>query len=364
MRKAIISTILSIFVLCPSGLCQKVDYTIPFPRALHDAADTVTLFLIGDVMMHSPQITRDHRSFFKNIATPMREADFTIANMEFALAGEPYSGYPAFSAPDRIATYMADDCGTDVFLTANNHIFDKGAKGLERTLGIYDGLAEEFGVRHTGTYRSEEEKKGNYPLMLHKQGIRIALINCSYGTNNGPHTGFPNVNCLDEEDLKAAFERAREQGADFIVALPHWGDEYRLKHSASQQKWAEFMVRQGADVIVGAHPHVVQDTTHIKGVPVIYSMGNAVSNMSITNSRLELAVTLRFVQDRTRGTKEMLEPEIRFMWCTIHDMLTTSYATIFVKEWANRRDDWLTPSDFDNMLETYRRVKDATGIED
>lgn len=364
MRKAIVTTLLSVLVWCPVCLSQAVDYTIPYPRPLHDAEDTLMVYIIGDVMMHAPQFSRDHRMFFKNIAKPMQEADFAIANMELTLGGKPYSGYPAFSAPEYIAPYMADDCGVDVFLTANNHIFDKGSAGLERTLSIYDGLGEEFGVRVTGTARSEEELEETYPLILFKKGFKIALINCTYGTNNDPHHGYPNVNYLDETAIKAAFRRAKDQDADFIVALPHWGDEYRLKHSATQEKWAEFFVRQGADVIVGGHPHVVQDTTHINGVPVIYSLGNAVSNMSVTNSRLELAVTLRFVQDRTKGTKKMLEPEIQFLWCTIHDMLTTSYATIPIKEWANRRDDWLTPSDFDNMLETYRRVKAATGIED
>ena len=122
---------------------------------------------------------------------------------------------------------------------------------------------------------------------------------------------------------------------------------------------------EGVDAIVGSHPHVVQDTTHIKGVPVIYSLGNAISNMSIINSRLGLAATLRFVCDPLTGEKRMLEPELRFLWCTLPErLLPDSYASLFVKEWASRRSDWLTPSDFDNMIETWKRVKDTCGIED
>ena len=119
------------------------------------------------------------------------------------------------------------------------------------------------------------------------------------------------------------------------------------------------------DVIVGSHPHVVQDTTHIKGVPVIYSLGNAVSNMSIINSRLGLMAVLRFVSDPRSGEKRMLEPELRFTWCTLPGrLLSDSYASLFVKEWASRRGDWLTPDDFDNMMSTHRRVKNETGIRD
>lgn len=348
----------------PEGEPLVRDYTIPYPRPLHDSQDTLSVFIIGDVIMHAPLFTRDHREFFKNIATPMREADIAIANMEMTLAGKPYSGYPAFSAPEYIAPYMADDCGVDVFLTANNHVTDKGKEGLLRTMGIYDGLKDSLGLKVTGVARDERELLDTYPLILKRKGFKIALVNATYGTNTGLGTEWPKINRLKREEMHGAFKRAREAGADFIVALPHWGEEYHLRHSKEQEELATWMVDEGADVIVGGHPHVVQDTTHINGVPVIYSLGNAVSNQAFPNTRIELAVTLRFVHDRVTDTQKMLEPEIRFMWCTIHDMLVESYATIFVKEWADRRGDWLTPSDFDNMLETYKRVKDGTGIED
>ena len=116
------------------------------------------------------------------------------------------------------------------------------------------------------------------------------------------------------------------------------------------------------DAVVGAHPHVVQDTTHIAGVPVIYSMGNAVSNMSKENTRLELMVTLRFTFDDWSGRKRMLEPELRFLWCTLPGKLIQGYATLFPDEWTGRRDAWKDPSDYDEMQRTLTRVKAATGI--
>lgn len=348
----------------PQAPALSDGYTIPYPRPLHDSQDTLSVFIIGDVIMHAPLFSRDHREFFKNIAKPMKEADIAVANMELTLAGKPYSGYPAFSAPDYIAPYMARDCGVDVFLAANNHITDKGREGLLRTMKIYDGLKDSLGLKVAGVARDEHELLETCPLILERKGFRIALVNCTYGTNTGLGTEWPKVSRLKKEEMREAFRRAREADADYIIALPHWGEEYHLRHSKEQEELAGWMVDEGADIIVGGHPHVVQDTTHIKGVPVIYSLGNAVSNQAFPNTRIELAVTLRFIHDRVTGTQKMLEPELRFMWCTIHDMLVESYATIFVKEWADRRGDWLTPSDFDNMLETYRRVKEATGIED
>lgn len=341
------------FVLSSIPASAQYLYRIPPPRPVPGPADTTELFIIGDVMMHSKQLEHDCEYFFKYITPRMQKADFCIANMEFPLGGEPYTGYPAFSTPDWYAEYIAR-CGTDVFLTANNHILDRGTKGLKRTIRVYDRMVDSLGIRYTGV--------GNEPLILNHRGLRIALVNFTYGTNIGAQVLKPDVMRMRRKDVGHAIDEARKAGADFIVALPHWGIEYRLRHDETQEDWARWLAEQGCCAIVGSHPHVVQDTSHVRGVPVVYSLGNAVSNMSVENTRLELAVTLRFVRDYGTGTVRMLEPELDFMWCTLPGRLTSSYATVFIKEWANRRSDWLTPSDYDNMMATLERVKAATGI--
>ena len=166
---------------------------------------------------------------------------------------------------------------------------------------------------------------------------------------------------MDRGDVKDMMDRAKARGADFIVALPHWGTEYQLRHSREQESWAGWLAEQGADLIVGAHPHVVQDSTHIGGVPVIYSMGNAVSNMSAKDTRLELAVRTRFVH-YPDGAKEMLEPELIFLWCCLPGALRDNYVTIPVQDFIGRRDEWLNPYDYDNMINTYNRVTKETGL--
>jgi len=326
---------------------------MPKARPLYSMSDTVSLYLIGDVMMHSKQLEHDCEYFLKYLAPHMQKATFCIANMEFPLAGEPYTGYPAFSTPDWYPEYVAK-CGADVFLLANNHVLDKGSAGLERTIRVYDKMADSLGIRYTGI--------GKEPLLIHRRGISIALVNFSYGTNMAPERLVPDVLRMRESDVQACIGKAKAKGADFIVALPHWGAEYILQHGPTQAKWASWLVDQGCCAVVGSHPHVVQDTSHVKGVPVIYSMGNAVSNMSAINTRLELAVTLRFAIDHVTGEKKMLEPQLDWLWCTLPGMLTESYATIVIKEWATRRSEWLNPSDYDNMMETLERVKAATGI--
>ncbi len=345
---------------CLNAPAQSVRCPIPPPKPIGHGTDTVSIIVIGDVMMHSRQLEYDHREFLEGIAPSLREADAAVANMEFSLGGPPYSGYPAFSAPDSYAEYIRDGCGVDIFLTANNHILDRGGKGLSRTLSVYDSL----GVRHCGSAADSLKFVSDYPLMLTVRGIRIALINFTYGTNNPPKPSgaWPRVNFMRRGEVKAAMDRAKARGADFIVALPHWGTEYELRHSGSQYEWAEWLVEQGADAIVGSHPHVVQDTTHIKGAPVIYSTGNAISNMSARNTRLGLTVTLRFTVNPASGEKSMLSPQLRFIWCTLPGTLTGGYRTIFTDEYVSRRSEWLNPSDYDEMTSTLSRVRQATGI--
>ena len=309
-----------------------------------ESRDTVKVIFIGDVMMHSKQLDKDWKMFLRNLEGRFKGADLAVANMEFPLAGKP-------------------DAGIDVFLGANNHVLDKGSAGLVRTLEIYRSMRSSKGILFTGISSDEKEDEELYPLIVPIGGIRLAFVNFTYGSNMGPDSKWPKVNLMNKEDISKAMQRAKEKGADYIIALPHWGIEYQLTHSTSQMNMAKWLVDEGADVILGAHPHVVQDTCRIEGVPVVFSMGNAVSNMSIINSRLELAVTLNFLSNGD-GTSRMLEPKIEFLWCTLPGKLTDSYATIAVKDFEGRRDEWIEPSDYDNMMATYRRVKDATGIED
>ena len=349
MAKYVILILYSLLSLMQTANAQFAHF-IPKPADICDECDTIKMVFIGDVMMHARQLEYDNRHFLKHINHKLRNADISVANMEFSLGGSPYSGYPQFSAPDSYAQTVAEDSGVDVMLVANNHILDRGKKGMKRTLAVYDSL----GVRHSGR---------DYPLFVSRKGIKIALINFSYGSNLRDDGKEPRLRTMNRQELESAFQIAKESNSDFIIALPHWGVEYSLKHNEDQAAWAEWLVEKGADAIIGTHPHVVQDSTHIKGVPVIYSLGNSVSNMSAKNTRVGLIATLSFTINHISGECRMLEPELEFSWCTLPGMLFDNYGTIIIKEWATRRDEWLIPSDFDNMVASLKRVKEATGID-
>lgn len=338
------------------------DHTVwpsPEPRS-----DTLTLFFIGDVMMHSAQIGKPLGPFLEALKIRAQEADAAIANMEFTLAGKPHTGYPSFSAPDSVASYMAS-LGFDVFLCANNHILDKGRKGLERTISQYEAMP---GVQYTGVSLSEKQDSLHNPLILRLKGFRIALVNFTYGTNCGPAEGWPKVNYLRKDEILRAIARARRAGCDYIIALPHWGEEYKLRHSQRQEETARWLAESGADLIIGTHPHVVQDsciirTANGRTVPVFYSLGNAVSNMSATNTQLELALTVKLTH-HLMGQTSLESIKAEYLWCSRPGALIGNYKTLPISEYIGRRSEWLDPSDYDHMLKTLDNVKNITKVID
>ena len=260
----------------------------------------VRLLFAGDAMQHITQIkaaqtksgTYDYTSYFGLVKSQIEEADIAVVNLEVALGGKPYTGYPCFSAPDEYAVAIKD-AGFDVFLTANNHCLDKGKKGLERTISQLDTLQ----VKHLGTYADKDQRELRYPMLLKKNGIRIVLLNYTYGTN-GIEVKAPNiVNYIDKEQILKDIDTAKNMFADIIIANVHWGDEYKLYPNAGQKELANILIENGVNLVIGGHPHVVQpidirkEGNSVKQV-VVYSMGNFISNMSAPNTDGGMMVTV------------------------------------------------------------------------
>lgn len=260
----------------------------------------------GDMMQHKEQIQsafRDSTTYrydecLRGISHLTEQADVAVCNMEATFGGEPYTGYPAFSAPDEFASAIAD-AGFDIFLTANNHCLDKGRKGLVRTLDVLDSL----NIRHLGTYRNQAERDSLHPMVLDVNGIRVALLNYTYGTNGIPVPSPCIVNLIDTVQMANDLYKARRQNAGCIIVCIHWGEEYHFTQNREQENLAKWLISHGADHIIGSHPHVIQPVAllpeksdgtsrHI----VAYSLGNMISNMSATGTDTGLMLEVRLSQ--------------------------------------------------------------------
>ena len=138
--------------------------------------------------------------------------------------------------------------------------------------------------------------------------------------------------------------------------LPHWGEEYILTHNERQEILARKMIEAGSDMIIGAHPHVVQDHDIINGVHVLYSLGNLVSNMSARNTQLGMMATVRLIRD-CDGDIMAQAPELTWLWCSRPGGYDKDdYMVIPIEEYIGRRNEWTGTYDYDKMVNTYMGI--------
>lgn len=287
MRKVLLS-LLILFIF--SSFSYNYNSAKDLPA---NVPDSLVLLFAGDIMGHSPQFQAAHDPIskkynydicFQQVKPFINSADIAIANLEVPIAGKPYSGYPNFSSPDALLDGLKN-AGYDVLLTANNHVLDRGQKGLERTIhSIRDRE-----LLSLGSYINHIQRDSIYPLIIEKKGIKLAFLNYTYGTN-GIQVVSPNiVNYLDSVQIKKDIEKAKSKNADQIIMTVHWGTEYELNANKIQRDYAAFFVRNGVQLVVGGHPHVVQNAEILQNndslpVPVYYSLGNSISNQRKPNT--------------------------------------------------------------------------------
>lgn len=245
-----------------------------------------TLLFGGDLMQHTPQIeasrsdtTYDYAETFQYIKPLFDSTDFVVLNFETTVsANKRYTGYPLFSAPSALLGNLKE-YGVDAVMFANNHICDKGAKGIESTIDKADNV----GLKHTGAFRDSSDYEQNNPLLFEIDSISFALLNYTYGTNGMPIPQGKIVNQIDTIQMAADLQKIAPS-TDYTIIFLHWGVEYAKQPSAQQRELAEWCHKRGVDFVIGSHPHVIQpaeshrDSLGRAEQITVYSLGNLVSN--------------------------------------------------------------------------------------
>lgn len=276
-------------------------------------ASTTTLLFAGDVMGNKPQVNAafdpvtqqyDYKPCFQYMKPIIEDATIAIVNLEVTLPGEPpYTGFPRFRTPDALVDGLKF-AGFDVLVTANNHSNDSGHQGVSHTI---DAIKQR-NLLQTGTFASQADRDLYCPLVFWVNDFKLALLNYTFHTN-GLSTEAPGiVNRIDANAIKNDIAAAQLQNADLIIVFFHWGTECVNYENAYQQQWAQTAANLGADLIIGAHPHVVQPiktvkTTRADGteaiVPVVYSLGNFISNAISTNTSIGQIVKVNLMRHPT-----------------------------------------------------------------
>lgn len=301
------------------------------PLLLCAQPDTLRLIFAGDIMGHSPQIKSaetgpgqyDYAPCFRYVKPVLQKADLAIGNLELTLPGKPpYTGYPMFRSPDALATGLKD-AGFDILVTANNHSNDGHYQGVAHTIDVL----RQQGFLQTGTFKSDKDRRNYYPLMVYQDGFKIAFLNYTYGTNGVPTEAPAVVNLIDTVQIKADLYEARARRPDCIIAVMHWGLEYQLTENAEQRQLARLLVAHGADLVIGAHPHVVQPVKKVSATApdgtrreavVVYSLGNFISNQQQANT--DIGVLFRVDIVKNKGVSRARVGDYGFIpvWRYIH----------------------------------------------
>lgn len=283
--------------------------------------DTVaTLCVAGDLVMHMPIINEAYNSasdqydftyLFEQVRQYYEQADYAVACLETTFNGAPYSGYPMFCAPDKLAADLKA-VGFDLLNTAGNHSLDKWYDGLVRTLDVLDAA----GMEHVGTYRTQAER--DTVKVIDVGGIRLALLSYTYGTNGMPLGDYPysvsvyttdymtNCSQVDYDMISADLERAKQADADAIAVYMHWGQEYSRTPSAQQEELADYLFENGATFVLGGHVHVPQpmelrELSDGRTGFLCYCLGNFISNQHDPYTNLTAAVNLELTKDGETG---------------------------------------------------------------
>lgn len=261
-------------------------------------ASDIKLLFVGDVLLHQPQHTQainrenGHISLWSTLVEEIQKADISYANLEGPIAPgiaglgrkvkDPgrvfdknvYTSYPMFNYHD----FLADDLknsGFDIVSTSNNHSLDRSSIGADLTIENLNRV----GLNYTGT-RHTQNMERSFATRLERNGLVFSYIACTESTNGIPDRNKQVLIC--NQDTLDLVQKEKSL-VDIVVVTPHWGDEYQTQPAQRQKHFAKKLADSGADIIVGSHPHVPQPMEYItsidgRNVPVLYSLGNFVSN--------------------------------------------------------------------------------------
>ena len=250
---------------------------------------SLKLFMVGDALIHSgvymdaekPDGTYDFKPMLANLKPIISKYDLVYYNQETILGGKElgYSSYPMFNSPDEVGDAFID-AGFDLVSLATNHTMDKREIGVLNSVKYWKSKKN---VVTSGQWDSWDER--NKVRIYEKNNIKYAFFSYTTWTNglNPPAGKEYLTNIYSDEKAKEDIESVRDK-VDVVLVAMHWGTEYSLGVSYDQEKIANYLSELGVDVIIGAHPHVVEPVEFINDGKtfVIYSLGNFISDQDGT----------------------------------------------------------------------------------
>lgn len=241
-----------------------------------------SIVMVGDVLIHDSLYkdayvsnnVYDFSKMFTYVEPIIQQYDIAYYNQESIIGGKKLgvSTYPRFNSPDEIGEALIN-IGFNLVSLANNHTLDKNEAGVVYSVSFW---RNQEAVYTAGSYDSWDDR--NTVTIFEKNDITFAFLSYTMRTNglNPPKGKEYLVNVYSDEQVARDIEKAKESAEVIIVAM-HWGDEYKHTPNAEQKEIATYLSGLGVNLIIGAHPHVVQPIGYVNDTLVIYSLGNFIA---------------------------------------------------------------------------------------
>ena len=250
------------------------------------AKENVSIAITGDVMFarNMAGVLGSGMSPFEGVSKVTSNVDLLIINFENAATNSNNAvkgDVPLKCSPDFVPLAKANN--NTIATLANNHVCDYGIGGMNDTIN----LISSNGMTPMGA--GENEDAAHKAVTKEIKGRNITVLNYMDSNNfkeysyealpyaNGSNPGY---SAYDSEDAKQQISSARGNGSDLVIASLHFGNEYSRSPNEDQVKIAHELIDNGADVVIGAHPHVTQGVEMYNGKPICYSLGDFIFDLS------------------------------------------------------------------------------------
>ena len=305
------------------------DGTEKTSSVIEEETATASVIAVGDNLYHMNMIEAgasetgnwNYDFLYEHVLDEIQSADVAIVDQETVLTKdhEAVEAYPTFLTPVEAADALVK-AGFDVVYSATNHADDTGPDAILETVAYWKTNYPE--ITFLGLHDSAED--ASVIRVREVNGIKIAFINYTFGTNMAILEGMEDY-MIDElsegsEQVSQMIQKAKTM-SDCVIFIAHWGIEDDTAPSEYQKQWASFLLKQGVNVVIGGHPHVLQPYGRFsddKGneAVIFYSLGNFVSNMNYLPEVVEgmasftIKKTVRNGQTSVKILNETVKPMI------------------------------------------------------
>ena len=276
---------------------------------IESAPKDTTLFFVGDIMLDRAVRTSvvknfggDYSKLFVNIPE-LKKADILFANLEGDVSdvGNNVGSKYSFRMDPKVLLALKE-AGFDILSFANNHVGDWNIPAFKDTLTRLNNI----GILKTGAGFTKSEAET--PTIIEKNGVRFGFLGFS---DVGPDwiaatNEKPGILIASDPRLPEIIKNAKSK-SDVLIVSFHWGEEYKKVHNIRQEVLAHLAIDNGADMVIGHHPHVIEDIETYNGKPIAYSLGNFIFDQHFSKDTMEgMLFEATFTGSKLKETKNKI----------------------------------------------------------